>query len=177
VSKMKEAGCRRMFFGIESGNNSILKVMKKQINVEQARKAVELTAAAGIKAGAFFILGYPGETEETILDTIRFATSLPLDYLSFTLPYPIPGTGLYERVKDHLKASNSPNSLHSAVPRHSFIDHTLNFQSSFSEKKLKFAIVKAMVQFKAKKYLGNFVYPLVGKPFEVLTDRIFKALR
>lgn len=171
LSKMMEAGCKQIFFGIESGNNSILEVMKKQFTSEQARKAVELTASTGIKTGAFFILGYPGETDETILNTIQFATSLPLDYLSFTLPYPIPGTRMYERVKGQLNKSGRINS------GHSYKDHTLTFQSPFSENKLKFGILKAMIQFKAKQHLGSRLYQILGEPFEGLTDRIFKALK
>ena len=99
---MKQAGCIRIFFGIESGNDEVLKIMKKQITTKQASAAVHLCKERGIKAGAFFILGYPGESDKTILDTVKFASSLPLDYLSFTLPYPIPGTPLFQRLKGEL---------------------------------------------------------------------------
>ncbi|MDQ1281129.1 MAG: anaerobic magnesium-protoporphyrin monomethyl ester cyclase [Thermoproteota archaeon] len=170
VSKMKNAGCEQIFFGIESGNNAILKIMKKQFTTEQARKAVEAAASSGVETGAFFILGYPGETNQTILDTIKFATSLPLDYLSFTLPYPIPGTGLYEKVKNDIK-----EQLYRA-PRHSLIDHSLNFNSTFSERKLKFAIAKATVQFQVRKYLGNIIYYPIEKPFEIVTNQVFKFI-
>lgn len=147
--------------------------MNKQLTVEQAKRAVELTASSGLKTGAFFILGYPGETDRTILGTIQFATSLPLDYLSFTLPYPIPGTGLYEKVKDHL---NSKNSSSTVSRRHRFIDHRLNFEYDFSERKLKFAIAKATIQFRIRRHLGRPIYLLIGKPFELLTNVIFKVL-
>ena len=87
---MKRAGCLRVFFGIESGNDSVLGLMNKHITTAQAKRAVYAAKAAGLKVGAFFIVGYPGETDRTVLDTVRFASGLPLDYLSFTLPYPIP---------------------------------------------------------------------------------------
>ena len=90
VDKMKRAGCLRMFFGIESGNDVVLALMKKQITTAQVRKALSLCKNNEIKAGAFFILAYPGESNKTVLETIKFASSLPLDYLSFTLPYPFP---------------------------------------------------------------------------------------
>jgi anaerobic magnesium-protoporphyrin IX monomethyl ester cyclase len=102
VDKMKQAGCLRMFFGIESGNDSILALMKKQITTKQVQIALFLCKDSGIKAGAFFIVGYPGENDKTVLETIRFASSLPLDYLSFTLPYPIPGTPLFERLNGEM---------------------------------------------------------------------------
>ena len=76
--------------------------MRKKITAEQARQAVEAAHQAGLEVGAFFILFYPGETDETVLDTLRFATSLPLDYLGLSMPYPLPGTALYERVKDQV---------------------------------------------------------------------------
>ena len=49
--------------------------------------------------GAFFILCYPGETDDTVLETLRFAASLPLDYLGLSMPYPLPGTGLRARAR------------------------------------------------------------------------------
>lgn len=171
LSKMKQAGCERIFFGIESGNDSVLKTMKKQFTTDQARRAVESAASAGIETGAFFILGYPGETDETILDTIRFAASLSLNYASFTMPYPILGTGLYEKVKGSVKAPTHK------VPHHDFVDHSLNFESSFSETKLKFAIIKAATQSRIRKHLTNSMYTVIGKPFEIATDLIFKALK
>jgi len=168
---MKEAGCKQIFFGIESGNNSVLEMMKKEFTIEQARKTVELTANSGIKTGAFFILGYPGETDETILNSIKFATSLPLDYVSFTLPYPIPGTRLYERIKDQV------TTLNSSELGHRFIDQKLTFHSPFSENKLKFAILKAMIQFKIKKLLGKHLYTSLGEPLEAVTDTVLKVLK
>ena len=95
LNKMREAGCDRVFFGIESANDSILKLMKKKFTVDNARQAVEAAHSAGLKTGAFFILCYPGETDDTVLSTLRFATSMPLYYISFTIPYPLPATALY----------------------------------------------------------------------------------
>ncbi|MHA2061551.1 MAG: B12-binding domain-containing radical SAM protein, partial [Candidatus Sifarchaeia archaeon] len=165
--KMKNAGCYRVFFGLESGNNNILKVMNKRLTVEQARKAVEVVKSVGIKTGAFFILGYPGESNETMLDTIRFASSLPLDYLSLTVPYPIPGTGLYEKLKDRLAVDDWKK------PTRDPIKHALLYRSEFPMYKLKFGIVKAHAQQYLKRYSG-LAYSLVGKPLELVTDYIFK---
>ncbi|MGA7075425.1 MAG: radical SAM protein [Halobacteriota archaeon] len=102
ASAMKTAGCSRVFFGIESGNDDVLRLMNKRITVEQARSAVTAAREAGLNVGAFFIVCYPGETNETVLDTLRFAASLPLDYLSSTMPYPLPNTPLHERVKERI---------------------------------------------------------------------------
>ena len=169
AAKMKEAGCKRIYFGIESGDDRILKIMKKDIDVQVAKKAVSVAKSVGIETGAFFIIGYPGESNQTILNTIKFATSLPLDYVSFTLPYPIPGTGLYEKVKRSLKKSSRRKIR--------LMDHYLGFNSQFSEFKLKFAIMKAAVQFRIRKYFGSVGYTLLGEPFEKVTNEIFRVLR
>ncbi len=172
--RMKHAGCVRVFFGIESGSDAILKIMNKQIDTEQARKAVKAAKAAGLQIGAFFIIGYPGETDKTVLETVQFASGLPLDYLSFTLPYPIPGTALYERVKDNggvlVDDWEEPKNW-------ALIRHKLLYGSSFSETKLKFAIGKAQLQFRSRRFLGDSAYDVLGAPFERLTDAAFRLMR
>jgi anaerobic magnesium-protoporphyrin IX monomethyl ester cyclase len=67
--RMKDAGCVRGFFGIESGNDAVLALMNKHITVPQAEKAVHAAKAAGLEVGAFFIVGYPGESDKTVIDT------------------------------------------------------------------------------------------------------------
>lgn len=166
---MKRAGCSRIFFGIESGDDSILKLMNKEITTEKAKRAVEAARLAGLKAGAFFILCYPGETDETVLKTIKFASSLPVDYLSFTMPYPLPGTALYERIKNKIvKDWREQNSL--------VCDHVLVFNSDFSEAKMKLAILKGQIQFEMQKRLGPNAF-VVQRPFEMLTDGIFRLMK
>jgi hypothetical protein len=56
--------------------------------------------AAGIKAAGFFMVGYLGETTDSLIRSINFSSSLPLDYVSYTIAYPLPGTGFYERVRE-----------------------------------------------------------------------------
>ena len=171
AEKMKLAGCVRMFFGIESGNDSILKTMNKQITTKQAYIAIQLCKKKGIKTGAFFILGYPGENSKTVLDTLKFASSLPLDYLSFTLPYPIPGTPLFERLSGEMVSEEweEPKNIQ-------LIKHKLLFDSQVTELKLKFAVVKGMIQFYIRKHLGEQGYAIVGKPFEVATDAVYEKM-
>ncbi len=166
---MKGAGCDRIYFGIESGNDSVLKLMKKKITLDKARKAVYAAHETGLATGAFFILCYPGETDDTVLETLHFALSLPLDYLSFTMPYPLPGTVLYERMKGRIsKEWEAPASLIS--------DHVLTFDADFSENKMKFAILKGEAQFEIKKRLGNYSFPVM-KPFDLLTNFMFRLMK
>ena len=174
AAKMRMAGCVRVFFGIESGADEVGGLMQKQITVKQSRKAVYNAKEAGLQVGAFFILGYLGESDETVLETVRFASGLPLDYLSFTLPYPIPGTALFERVKDNggfvVDDWEEPKNW-------SLIRHKLLYNSGFSEAKLKFAIGKAHMQFYGRRHLGKKGYGVVGLPLERLTDSAFKLMR
>ena len=144
--------------------------MKKQITTKQVRRALFLCMDSGFKAGAFFIVGYPGENDKTVLETIKFASSLPLDYLSFTLPYPIPGTPLYDRLNGLISEEwTEPKNIN-------LVKHKLLFDSGLSERKLKFAIVKGMVQFYIRKHLGKTGYKFLGKPFEKLTDTFYNLI-
>jgi len=95
---MKRAGCRKVYLGIESGSDEILKLMKKRISKAEINHGVEIFRRNGIPCSGFFIVGYPGETRETIEETFAFALSLGLDELAFNVPYPLPGSKLYERL-------------------------------------------------------------------------------
>ncbi|HWQ44685.1 MAG TPA: radical SAM protein, partial [Methanosarcina barkeri] len=97
---MKKSGCSKVFFGIESGNDYVLKLMNKNINTAIIRRGVEMFKSNGMACAGFFIVGYPGETIETIEETFDFALSLELDEISFNVPYPLPGSKLYERVSE-----------------------------------------------------------------------------
>jgi radical SAM superfamily enzyme YgiQ (UPF0313 family) len=97
--KMKRAGCSWLSFGIESGNPEILRRTGKGITLEQAEQAVRLARRAGLNTGSLFIIGHPGETRQTIDDTIRFARRLPTDTASCGLMVPYPGTEIAELVR------------------------------------------------------------------------------
>lgn len=99
AKKMYEAGCKKISFGLESGSQKILDLMRKQTTVEIARKVVKKVAKQGILVHASFMFGNLGETEETIRQTIKFAKSLPLDNATFFITSPFPGTDLYEIAK------------------------------------------------------------------------------
>jgi anaerobic magnesium-protoporphyrin IX monomethyl ester cyclase len=166
---MKAAGCCRIFFGIESGSNAMLTLMRKGITTEQARAAVEAAHEAGINVGAFFILFYPGDTNQTVLETLRFALSLPLDYLGLSMPYPLPGTDLYKRVKNRLARSWRPQES-------IFGSHVLLFNADFSEAKMWVGIIKGHMHFKIQKKLGRFAPPLL-RIFDPLTDLLLTWLK
>lgn len=96
---MKESGCRRVYLGLETGSQATLQLMNKKATIEEGVRAVELFHETGIEVAAFFIVGYPGETVASIEQTFRFALSLPLDQVSFNVPFPLPGSPLYDRAQ------------------------------------------------------------------------------
>jgi anaerobic magnesium-protoporphyrin IX monomethyl ester cyclase len=169
AKRMREAGCKRVYYGPWSGNDKIMNILNKRINVEQAASSVNAATEAGLETGAFFTLGYPGETNETILETIKFALKIPLNYLSFSLPHPIPGTALYEEIQNKQRNDRGESNHNGSI------DNELIQYPEFSERKLKFAITKAITQFYAKKRLGNMA-SIFNKPFEIITDRIFRMM-
>lgn len=91
---LKRAGCYSMLVGIESGSQRILDAMKKNLTLELVRERVALIKKAGLSVYAFFIMGFPGETEGDIKQTIRFARSLPIDGALFSCFLPLPGSDI-----------------------------------------------------------------------------------
>ena len=95
---MYRSGCRQVHFGIESGNDEILEAIGKRINKAQVRRAVAWTAQTVIRSKGYFMLGLPGDTEETMHQTIEFAAELDLDDAMFSLTTPFPGTRLWDEL-------------------------------------------------------------------------------
>ena len=92
---MKKSGCWMLYYGIEAGDQLLLDNMKKNVELSQIRKSVELTSKVGIKAWGSFMFGLPGENPDLAHKTLNFAKSLPLDFASFHLTTPFPGTELW----------------------------------------------------------------------------------
>jgi radical SAM superfamily enzyme YgiQ (UPF0313 family) len=99
LKKLKKAGLVRLSFGVESGNQEILNAIKKGINLEQIRKAYEITDKMGIETRMSIIFGLPGETEKTIKKTIKFMKSLKCSQAYVNVATPFPGTELYENAE------------------------------------------------------------------------------
>jgi radical SAM superfamily enzyme YgiQ (UPF0313 family) len=98
---MGKAGCTLISWGIESANEAILKRIRKGYRKEQAIQALTWAKEAGIKNWGYFIIGLPGETEETIRETIAYAKSLPLDIALFHIAAPYPGTPFFFEVVEN----------------------------------------------------------------------------
>lgn len=100
LKKMKQAGCWQVLYGLESGDERILRMLKKGNTVEQNQKAVQLAKKAGLSVRADFIVGTPGETMESLRRTLAFAIKLRVDYAHFNKFVPYPGTEIYKALID-----------------------------------------------------------------------------
>jgi len=100
LEKMKEAGCYFICYGVESGNQKILDIVRKKITPDKVRKAIKISKDAGMKSLASFIIGLPGETKETLAETVNFARELDTHY-GFHLLAPFPGTEVREKAREY----------------------------------------------------------------------------
>jgi len=94
LEHMREAGCEYISFGIETGTQRLLDLIRKSVKIEVIENAVNMAHRVGIKTRGSFMLGLPTETKEDSLATIDFAMKLPLDIAKFNLAVPYPGTEL-----------------------------------------------------------------------------------
>ncbi|MHB1269914.1 MAG: B12-binding domain-containing radical SAM protein [Thermoleophilia bacterium] len=99
-ARIKQAGCWMIGFGIESGSQEVLDSVRKGTTIEDARRAVILAHGAGLEVTGHCILGFPGETENTMQRTIDFARELRLEYVQFYCATAFPGSRLYDSCVD-----------------------------------------------------------------------------
>lgn len=103
LKALKDIGVLSVGFGVESGNQKILDIIKKDIKLDTVRKAYKLSKRFGFETWGFFIIGLPGENKNTVRDTIEFAKELEPDFAKFLILKPYPGSEVFEQLdKDHL---------------------------------------------------------------------------
>lgn len=142
LTLMKKSGCYYISAGIESGSDRILNLMKKGLSVKIIKKQIQLIKKSGLDINGFFILGYPGETEEDIEKTIYFAKTLGLKRAAFPNFLPLPGTVIYKDLigSGELKEEEVDwgKIFHADVPYS---------PSSISKKRLKYLQRRAYIEF------------------------------
>ncbi len=97
VRLMKRSGCYGLAFGIESGSQAILDHNNKKLDLDNVAAKIEMVKRHNIETHGFFIVGLPGETVDTIKETIRFARRMPLDRANFALLAPLPGSDIFRK--------------------------------------------------------------------------------
>ena len=98
LKRMKEAGCWQVLYGLESGDDRMLKLLRKGNTVEKNRRAIRLAQEAGLEVRGDFIVGTPGETWDSLEKTVQFAIDMKLDYAHFNKFNPLPGSELYRQL-------------------------------------------------------------------------------
>lgn len=144
IEMLRSCGCFRVWIGAESGSQRIIDAMDRRVDVQQVRTMIQTTRKAGIQAGTFIMLGYPGETETDIRATVEHLKAANPDLFTITVAYPIKGTGLYEEVQ-----STAVGSL----PWAESTDRDMDFQRRYPRPYYDFAVrwtVNAVHLHKAK---------------------------
>lgn len=101
LEKMKEAGCKYISYGIETGDPEMLINLNKGIKLSEIKDALDATQRAGIEAYGFFLVGYPGENESTIQSTFDLIKKSALKGVSFAIVIPLPGTLLWQYLESN----------------------------------------------------------------------------
>lgn len=101
LKRMKKAGCVAVGYGVESGSQTILYNMKKETTVKQGVQAINNTVKLGLRPVVQMMYGYPGETHQTIKETVDFFKNVPyVGYIEFSPTTPLPGTTIWEQAKE-----------------------------------------------------------------------------
>ena len=101
LKEMKKAGCHQVMYGVESGDPQILENINKKISLRKVEETVAATKKAGLEVRLAFMLGNPGETEETLKKTVQYAIDLDPDLVSFNITTPYPGTQMFAWAEEH----------------------------------------------------------------------------
>ncbi len=152
LKMLRACGCFRVWIGAESGSQRIIDAMDRRVDVDQVRAMIKSARQEGIQAGTFIMLGYPGETEADIRETVEHLKDSNPDLFTITVAYPIKGTGLYEEVQSTAFAS---------MPWAESTDRDLDFKRTYPRRYYDFAVrwtVNSVHWHKAK---------LAGKQFSV----------
>jgi anaerobic magnesium-protoporphyrin IX monomethyl ester cyclase len=139
LSLMRRAGCWHISYGIESGDPGILEGMKKNLDIEQIKRAIVWSKEAGLYTKGFFMVGFPKESEATLFATLSLAKSLALDDISVMQLTPFPGSQLYETAEQYGQFERDWRKMNT-------ID-TVFIPQGFSKKDLEAARAKILRQF------------------------------
>jgi anaerobic magnesium-protoporphyrin IX monomethyl ester cyclase len=146
ILMLKETGCFRVWIGAESGSQKVIDLMDRRVDVGQVRDMIKLTRKHGIEAGTFIMLGYPGETEADIEETIHHLKESNPDHFTITVAYPIKGTELFQEIE----AKQTTNLDWSTST-----DRDVDFKRTYSRKYYDYAVKRVISEVNYFKAINN----------------------
>ena len=159
---LKEAGCFRIWIGAESGSQKVIDLMDRRVDVNHVKKMIQDTNALGIETGTFVMVGYPGEEEGDILETIQYLKEANPTHYTITIAYPIKGTSLYEEIEKDITVQPDWETS---------TDRQIDFKRNYPRKYYDYAVSKVVneVAFHREFYKSN---SNVIKAFKLKTKSI-----
>lgn len=166
---LKEAGCYRIWIGAESGSQKIIDAMDRRVDVNVVKSAIQKTNALGIETGTFIMLGYPGEDQKDITDTIRYLKAANPTHFTITVAYPIKGTSLYNEIED--KITVRPDWETST-------DRQIDFKRTYPRKFYDFAVRRVISEVNSSRTDSTMIWAkLKLKSFLALLFMKYYAIR
>jgi anaerobic magnesium-protoporphyrin IX monomethyl ester cyclase len=162
---LKDVGCFRIWIGAESGSQTIIDAMDRRVDVKQVKKVIQDTNAMGIETGTFIMLGYPGETEKDITETIQYLKDANPTLYTITIAYPIKGTSLYNEIAH--KITKQPDWETST-------DRDIDFKRTYSRKYYQYAVSKVVNEVEFHKASKNSLKALKLKTKSILASGLMK---
>ena len=160
---LKEAGCFRIWIGAESGSQKIIDAMDRRVDVNVVKEAIQKTNALGIETGTFIMVGYPGEDEEDIKETIDYLKAADPTHFTITVAYPIKGTSLYNEVEDKITIQPEWDTS---------TDRDIDFTRTYSRKFYDFAVRRIVNEVNYNKELLKGKEGSLVKSFKLKTKSV-----
>jgi anaerobic magnesium-protoporphyrin IX monomethyl ester cyclase len=101
LADMFNAGCRKIKFGVETGSKRIMATIQKGLDLDKVATAFQIARSVGMEVHGTFMIGLPGETRDTVRETVELACSIPMDSVQFSIATPFPGTDFYEQCRQN----------------------------------------------------------------------------
>ncbi len=121
LDRLARSGCRRIHVGVESGDEQVLEIIRKGIDIATVRRVVHRAGHLGVETLGYFMLGLPGEREAQARRSLDLALSLPFDYVQFAITCPFPGTHLYKMAMERGICRGDVWRQYAADPRPDFV--------------------------------------------------------
>ena len=184
LKKMKKAGCWLIMPGVESGSPKVLKLIKKDISLDEVQRVCKIANKLKIQVRPSFMLGNIGETKETLQKTIDFALSLPVTHIGIAYFTPLPGTPAWENISEYgtfdKKESSNFNTTNNTPP---FIPKGIEIRDLNNKMEefyfrfyFRFSMVFRHLRFFDKYELFK-VIKSINLLIQLFTNRIFSKLK